>query len=62
MSNERPNRGTSTYGLWPNAVLENFHELPAADLSHFGAWCYMDRFSYAPGERLRIHTCTTPPL
>jgi len=54
-----PNRGASVQGLWPNAIIENFHELPAGDPSDPGIWCYADRLSYAPGEILRIHTCTT---
>lgn len=52
-------RGVSTHANWPNAVWENFHELPLADKSGLGAWCYTDRLSYQPGETMRIHTCTT---
>lgn len=54
-----PNRGSTVHSMWPNAIIENFHELPAADASKPGIWCYTDRLSYAPGEMLRIHTCTT---
>ncbi len=61
MSPERiaPQRGVSVRGIWANAVIENFHEVPPADRSQFGAWCYADRLSYAAGETIRIHTCTT---
>ena len=52
-------RGSTVHGSWPNSVYENFYERPAADTSELGAWCYTDRLSYAPGETLNIHTCTT---
>ncbi|SFQ13474.1 hypothetical protein SAMN03159463_05741 [Mesorhizobium sp. NFR06] len=54
-----PNRGTTVHSQWPNAVFENFHELPLPDRSNLGAWCYTDRLSYAPGDRLNIHANTT---
>src|ERR1700744_6301099 len=61
MMSERiaPNRGASVHGIWANAVIENFHEVPPTDRSQFGAWCYTDRLSYAGGATIRIHTCTT---
>jgi hypothetical protein len=52
-------RGVTVRGLWPNAVTENFHEIPGVDSGDLGAWCYTDSFSYAPGEVVRIHTATT---
>lgn len=52
-------RGSTVHGQWPNAVQENFYERPATDTSELGAWCYTDQLSYAPGETVSIHTCTT---
>jgi len=61
MTSERnaPNRGVSVRGIWANAVIENFHELPPADSSQLGAWCYADRLSYVAGDTIQVHTCAT---
>jgi hypothetical protein len=52
-------RSSTVRGLWPSAVVENFHEVPGADPLELGAWVYTDKLSYAPGELIRMHTSTT---
>jgi len=52
-------RRSSVERPWPSATLENFHETPSADKSVPGVWCYTDRLSYAPGQTIQIHTCTS---
>jgi hypothetical protein len=54
-------RHTTVRDLWPNAVVENFHEIPGSDPRELGAWVYTDKLSYAAGEVIRIHTNTTAP-
>jgi hypothetical protein len=56
----KPTKRSSTVGsLWPNATVENFHEVPGAGPGELGAWIYTDKLSYAPGEVVRVHTSTT---
>ncbi|MHC4611535.1 MAG: N,N-dimethylformamidase beta subunit family domain-containing protein, partial [Planctomycetota bacterium] len=52
-------RGSTTGGVWPNAVLENFYERASGDPDQLEIWCYTDRLSYAPGEVVRFHVNTT---
>ena len=35
-------------------------ERPSADPARLEAWCYTDRFSYRPGDRVDVHVHTTP--
>jgi hypothetical protein len=53
MSSEerRPASAWSPTG-WPS-------ERPSADRSALEIWCYTDRFSYRPGERVDVHVHTT---
>ena len=36
-------------------------ERPSGDPSRLEAWCYTDRFSYRPGDRVDVHVHTTAP-
>jgi hypothetical protein len=54
-------RGSTTRGTWPNAVRENFHVRASGDPAEPQIWCYTDRFSYAPGDTIRVHVSTSAP-
>jgi hypothetical protein len=54
-----PKRASTIGGVWPNATVENFHEVPGASSAELGAWIYTDKLSYAPGDVVRVHTSTT---
>ena len=56
-----PKRGSTTRGLWPNAVKENFYVRPVPDPAEPQIWCYSDRMSYGPGERVLLHVSTSAP-
>ena len=56
---DHPKRGTTTRGAWPSAIAENFHERPSDDPSVPQLWGYTDRWSYRPGETVRLHVSTT---
>jgi N,N-dimethylformamidase beta subunit-like, C-terminal len=36
-------------------------ERPSGDPTRLEAWCYTDRFSYRPGDRVEVHVHTTAP-
>jgi hypothetical protein len=57
----REKRRSTVRGLWPNAIIENFYEVPGSDPSELGAWVYTDQLSYAVGDTIRIHINTTAP-
>ncbi len=42
-----------------NHILDNFYIGPARDPEVLEIWAYTDRFSYAPGERVKLHVSTT---
>lgn len=42
-----------------NHVLDNYYIGPAHDPDVLEIWGYTDRFSYAPGDRVRLHISTT---
>jgi len=54
-------RGSTTRGQWPSAVAENFYERASNDPSEPQLWCYTDRWSYLPGDVLRLQVSTTLP-
>ena len=54
-------RGSTTRGVWPSAIKENGAVTPSADPAEAQIWCYSDRMSYAPGERVRLHVSTNAP-
>ncbi len=54
-------RGSTTQGAWPSAVMENFHERASDDPAEPQAWCYTDRWSYAPGDTVNLHVSTSLP-
>lgn len=54
-----PKRGSTTRGLWPTAIGENFHERASANADEPQIWCYTDRWSYAPGDTIRFHVSTS---
>jgi hypothetical protein len=54
-----PLRGSSTRGAWPSAIQENFYECASNDPAVPQLWAYTDRWSYMPGETVRLHVSTT---
>ena len=56
-----PKRGSTTRGAWPNAIAENFYERASNDPATPQLWGYTDRWSYAPGETMKVHVSTTLP-
>ena len=54
-------RGSTTRGLWPSAIKENFAIVPSPDRSEPQLWCYTDKLSYAPGDRIQLHVSTSAP-
>ena len=52
-------RSATTRGVWPNAVVENFHERPSGDPDRLEIWCYTDALSYQRGDRVQLHVSTT---
>ncbi len=54
-----PKRGSTTRGLWPNAVKENFYVRPVPDAGEPQIWAYSDKFSYAPGDTIQLHVSTS---
>ena len=54
-----PKRGTTTRGVWPSAIAENFHERASNDAAEPQLWVFTDRWSYAPGETIKFHVSTT---
>ncbi len=52
-------RGSTTRWTWPSAVRENFYVRPSEDPAEPQLWCYTDHFSYAPGDRIRVHVSTS---
>lgn len=57
----QPKRASTTRGLWPSAVLENFAERASPDANEPQLWGYTDRWSYQPGDTVRLHVSTTLP-
>ena len=47
-------RGSTTGGVWPNAVLENAYERPSNDPETLETWCHTDRLTPIEGDRLRL--------
>ena len=56
---EHPLRGSTTRGPWPSAIGENFYERASTDPAVPQLWAYTDRWSYAPGDTVRLHVSTT---
>jgi len=56
---QHPLRGRSTSGPWPSAIVENFYERACNDPAVPQLWAYTDRWSYAPGDTVRLHVSTT---
>ena len=56
---DHPKRGATTRGAWPSAIAENFYERASNDPGDPQLWAYTDRWSYAPGETVRVHVSTT---
>ena len=56
---EHPLRGSTTRGPWPSAIQENFYERACNDPSVPQLWAYTDRWSYVPGDKVRLHVSTT---
>ena len=56
---DHPMRGSSTRGQWPSAIAENFYERASNDPGDPQLWAYTDRWSYGPGETVRVHVSTT---
>ena len=56
---EHPLRGSTTRGVWPGAIAENFFERASNDPDVPQLWGYTDKWSYAPGETVRLHVSTT---
>ncbi len=54
-------RGSTRRGLWPSAVAENFYESASNDPAEPQLWGYTDRWSYQPGDTIRLHVSTTLP-
>jgi hypothetical protein len=54
-----PLRGSTTRGPWPSAIQENFYERASNDPAVPQLWAYTDRWSYAPGETVRLYVSTT---
>ncbi|MFO1173354.1 MAG: DUF6605 domain-containing protein [Hyphomicrobiaceae bacterium] len=54
-------RGSTTRGVWPSAIKENFAVMPSADPAEPQIWCYSDQMSYAPGELIQLHVSTSAP-
>ena len=52
-------RGRTTQGQWTNAVLENLYKCTSRDPDELEVWCYTDRLSYAPGDKVCFHINTT---
>lgn len=52
-------RTSTTRGLWPSAIKENFAVVPSPDRGEPQIWCYSDRMSYAPGERIQLCVSTS---
>jgi hypothetical protein len=52
-------RRSTVRGVWPSAVVENFHEVPGQDRGELSAWVYADQLSYGPGDLIRLHVSTT---
>ena len=57
--------GFPDFGLTPEqrreAVRGHYYEYPGMDGERGEIWCYTDRFSYAPGERVMLHVSSTSP-
>lgn len=53
------------FGLTPEqrrlAVRSHYYETPGMDGDRGEIWCYSDRFSYRPGERVRLQVSATAP-
>lgn len=56
---EHPLRGWSTRGPWPSAITENFYERASNDPVVPQLWAYTDRWSYQPGDTVRLHVSTS---
>ncbi len=56
---EHPRRGSTTLGRWPSAIAENFYERASNDASVPQLWGYTDRWSYQPGDAVRLHVSST---
>lgn len=57
--------GFPDFGLTPDqrreAVRGHYYEYPGMDGERGEIWCYTDRFSYPPGELVRLHVNSTAP-
>src|SRR5690606_39398571 len=53
------------FGLTPEqrrlAVRSHYYETPGMDGDRGEIWCYSDRFSYRPDERVRLQVSATAP-
>ena len=56
---DHPRRGSTTRGAWPSAIAENFYERASDDPADPQLWGYTDRWSYAPGDTVKLHVSTT---
>ena len=56
---EHPFRSSTTRGAWPGAIAENFYERASNDPVDPQLWGYTDRWSYAPGDVIKLHVSTT---
>ena len=56
---DHPKRGATTRGTWPSAIAENFYERASNDPGDPQLWAFTDRWSYAPGETMRVHVSAT---
>ncbi|MEZ5926747.1 MAG: DUF6605 domain-containing protein [Hyphomicrobiaceae bacterium] len=52
-------RSSTTRGLWPSAIKENFAVVPSVDPAEPQIWAYSDKISYAPGETIALHISTS---
>ncbi|MGN6307514.1 MAG: N,N-dimethylformamidase beta subunit family domain-containing protein, partial [Mesorhizobium sp.] len=43
------------------AVRSHYYERPGMDGARGEIWCYSDRFSYRPGETVRLQVSSTAP-
>ena len=60
LSNDFPDFGL-TAGQRRLAVRTHYYEWPGMNGDRGEIWCYSDRFSYRPGESVRLHVSSTAP-
>ena len=59
VSNPTDSRTIAMDPMRAKSTLDNYAERPPREGGPAGAWCYTDRLSYRPGDRIRVHTCAT---